>query len=82
MFKLHTKTTIKSDTLSLQPSDKGESAAWLVHKRPSSIDRAADMDYSMQFFLVYKLQCRVYFILRTGKDRYINIIVREHNLLI
>ncbi len=47
MFKLHTKNTIKNDTLSLQPSDKGESAAWLVHKRPSSIDRAADMDYSM-----------------------------------
>jgi hypothetical protein len=38
------KNTIKSDTLSLQPSDKGESAAWLVHKRPSSIDRTADMD--------------------------------------
>jgi hypothetical protein len=34
----------KSDTLSLQPSDKGESAAWLVHKRPSSIDRTADTD--------------------------------------
>ena len=32
MFKLHTKNTIKSDTLSLQPSDKGERAlhGWFI----------------------------------------------------